>query len=170
MAKTSLNDIRSLSDPLMSYNWDFVIPNMPGGGDSRSLTFKAQSTSIPGVQLEPVIVGLHGIEVTYAGRQMFSHTLDVTFLETRDIGTRTAIRNWMELARNQEANSGDYKANYSTEVQMILYDDTGAEVRKIRMFGVYPSSLQDVAVDGSQGAIVQVAITFSYDNHIDENV
>ena len=30
MPRTSLQDVRSLPDPLLTYNWDLIIPSMPG--------------------------------------------------------------------------------------------------------------------------------------------
>jgi hypothetical protein len=35
MSRTSLENIRSLPDPLFTYNWDIFIPNLPGGGDDE---------------------------------------------------------------------------------------------------------------------------------------
>jgi hypothetical protein len=40
--RTSLQDVRSLVDPLQTYNWDVIISAMPGTADSRTFTYKAQ--------------------------------------------------------------------------------------------------------------------------------
>lgn len=165
MARTSLSDVRSLPDPLQGWNYDLIIPNIPGGGDTRSLTIKCMTASIPGVSLDDVMVSLHGVEVKYAGREVFTHTMDVTYLETRDMGTRDALRNWMETARNVRNNTGGYKSEYATQANLQLYDDTGAVVRTIVMDGFFPQNLQDAALDGSNSTPVNVSVSFFYDSH-----
>ena len=61
MARTSYSDMSGLPDPLLSYNFDLVIPNIPGGGNTKALTIKCQSTSLPGKSLEDVTVTAHGV-------------------------------------------------------------------------------------------------------------
>lgn len=163
MARTSLQDTRSLPDPLMQYNWDLFIPIMPGTPNSRAFTIKAMTTSIPGSQIEKVEVPLHGVVNNYAGRPMYSHQLQITLLETRDVGTRDMIRRWQRLARDLITNTGTYKEIYSTTVEMVLYDDLPSEVKRLKLIGCFPESLDDSSVDGSQSAAVNINVTLCYD-------
>lgn len=167
MTRTSLQDTRSLPDPLMQYNWDLIIANMPGTPNSRAFTIKAMTTSIPGASLEKVEVPLHGAVNNYAGRPMFPRTLQATLLETRDVGTRDMLRRWQRIARDLSTNTGSYKEIYSTTIEMVLYDDLPSEVKTIRMIGAWPETVDDSGVDGAQSAAVNINVTFSYD-YIDE--
>lgn len=167
MPHTSYSDVRSLPDPLLSYNFDLIIPNLPGGGDTKRLTIKCQSTSIPGTSVDDVTVSLHGIDLKFAGRQMWSHTLQATYLETRDMGTRFAIKSWIEFCRNARLNSGNYKANYATIADLVLYDDTGKTVRTVRMEGFFPQTMDDGAVDGTSSTAVTIGVTWAYDAAFD---
>jgi hypothetical protein len=166
--RTSLQDLRSVGDPLQQYSWDLIIPNVPGSGDGRALTFKAMSTSIPGEMLEEVAVRIKGLELRYAGTANWSHQWQVTFLETRDIGTRDILQKWRKTARDWVTNSGSYKAIYSRTIQLVLYDDIPQEVRTINMFGAWPQTIDDAAVDGATSGAVTVGCTFSYDLTDDE--
>jgi hypothetical protein len=163
MARTSLQDVAGLPDPLLSYNFDLIFPSIPGGGNSRSMTVKCMSTALPGMQLEQQTAALHGVEVNYAGRQIWTKTFQATFIETRDAGTRAAIRRWIEFARNNRFNSGNYKSQYAVDAVMQLYDDIPAVINTTKIVGCFPTQLDDVNMDGSQGTIVQVSVTFSYD-------
>lgn len=167
MARPSYSDVRSLPDPLLSYNFALVIPNIPGGGDTKRLTLKCQSTSIPGTSVEDVTVSLHGIDLKFAGRQMWTHTLSATYIETRDMGTRFAVKQWIEFARNSRNNSGNFKSDYATIADLILYDDVGNEIRTIRMEGFFPQNLDDAAVDGTNSAAVTVTVSWVYDSAFD---
>jgi hypothetical protein len=163
MARTSLQDVRSLPDPLQQYNWDLIIPLMPGTPNSRAFTIKAMTTSIPGAQLEKVEVPLHGVQLNFAGRPTFSRQLQVTLLETRDVGTRDMIRRWQRIARDMITNTGTFKEIYSTSMEMVLYDDIPTEVKRIKLIGCFPESLDDSQVDGNASQAVNISCTFNYD-------
>lgn len=162
MSRTSLENIRSLPDPLFTYNWDIFIPNLPGGGDTRAFTWKAVSTTIPARMLEPVNVSLGPAEIKYAGRENYSHSWQVTLHETRDMGSRDALLNWQLIARNNVANTGNYKDVYAPSMQLVLYDDIPQVVRTIVLHGVFPETVDEASLDRASGA-VQLGVTFSYD-------
>jgi len=163
MARTGLEEVVSLTDPLQSWNYDFIVPNLPGGGDGRGLMIKAQTIALPGSQVEQLMVPLHGAEINYAGRRIWTRTFEATFLETRDTSSRDAINRWQDLARNVRLNEGTFKSEYATTGDMVLYDDAGNIVRTIRLFGLFPTNLADVTMDGSAGTAVSISVTFSYD-------
>lgn len=162
MARTSLQDIRALPDPLFTYNWDLIIPTMPGTPNSRSFTYKAMTTSIPGAQLENVTVNLGPAELRYAGRENYSHSMQVTLHETRDVGTRDMLRRWQRIARDNTLNTGTYKDVYSTTIELVLYDDLPQEVKRIRLVGAYVETFDDTSLDRASAA-VSTSVTFSYD-------
>ena len=167
MGRTSLQNVQSLPDPLQQYNWDIIIPNMPGTADSRSFTYKAQTSSIPGSMLESVPIALHGVELRFAGRRNYSHSLPVTLIETRDVGTRDQMMGWMNLSRNWLTNTGSYKNVYSTTIEMVLYDDIPNVVKTIQLIGGWPETVDDTSMDSSQSGAVTTSITFSYDFCVD---
>lgn len=163
MVRTSLSDILSLPDPFLPYNFDLVVANVPGGGNSRSLTTKCMSTSIPGVTIEPALVQLHGAEAQFAGRIIWSHNLSVTYLETRDISTRQTLTGWFFYARDIRNNTGSYKAQYATLAQLLLYDDVGNVTRTIQLENCFPLTLEDAAISGNESTPVNLTGTLSYD-------
>lgn len=167
MSRTSLQDTSGLPDPLLSYNFDLIIPSVPGGGSGRGLTLRCKSSVLPGAQLEQVTAGLHGVEVNYAGRQIWTKTFTATFVETRDVEVRNRILAWIKFARDNKNNSGNYKAGYAVDVVMLLYDDIPNVVKECTIVKVFPLSLEDATMDGSQGQLVEISVNFSYD-YVDE--
>lgn len=163
MGRPSLSEASALIDPFMVYNWDLSFPDIPVGGDSRSLRVKMQTTSVPGMQIEQVTVPFRAIELNYAGRQIYTKTLQTTILETRDISTRKLIRDWMEFARNNGRNSGSYKSQYAKRGVMELYDDIPNVTKTITLIGVFPIQIDDLQVDGSQSQAGVWSVTWSYD-------
>ena len=165
MARTGLKEVLGLVDPAMNYNWDFIVPNIPGGGDSAGLTIKAAQCNLPGVSLDVVPVTLHGVTVNYAGMERYGHQFQVTYLETRDMGTRRDIRAWIELARNTRNNSGTEKSVYATTATLLQYDDLPQVVNTMTAYNVWPHVLNEVQLsDGQQAGAIMVTIGFIYDS------
>lgn len=117
---------------------------------------------MPGTQLEPLDVALHGVQIPYAGRRMYTQSLNVTFLETYDWETRSKFFRWMELARSWTNNSGSYHATYSTTALLIVYDDIPQPIKTNRIFNIWPENVQEVQLDGSQSGPVVLSVGFKY--------
>ena len=165
MARTSLQDMSGLPDPFLSHNWDIIIPNIPGGGNSGVLTIKAANAVIPGITLDVIPVTLHGITLNYAGMERYGQQLPVSYLETRDLGTRTQMRNWMEFARNTRQNSGVEKSAYATTANLVLYDDVPIIVRTVTAYNIWPAAMDEVQLEGtgaSQAIFVRIGFVFDY--------
>lgn len=163
MARTSIQDVRSLGDPMQTYNWDVIFTRIPGTADIKPFTYKAMTTSIPGMLLESVPVALHGIELRYAGRANYSHQLPITLLENRDASSRDMLVKWHRSARDWVSNTGSYKDAYGVTVQLLLYDDIPEVIRTINLYGCWPETIDDAAVDGQASGAVQISMTLSYD-------
>lgn len=163
MARTSLSDVSGLADPILSYNFDLMFPSIPGGGDTRALTVKCMTTALPGMELEQVTSALHGVEVSHAGRQIYSKTFQATFYETRDGQTRGAIRRWIEFARNNGKNTGNFKRDYAIAAELLVYDDIPNIINTIKVFGLFPKQIDDQSFDGSNSNVITSSVTFSYD-------
>lgn len=160
--RTSLQDVLSLQDPALSYNFDLFLPNIPGSSDTRDLTFKCMTTDLPGVAVDPVDVALHGVNVPFAGRKIFTHTLNATFLETADWMTREKFRRWNEFIRSWDNNSGSLASAYKVDSQIVVYNDVPEVVRTCNLIGLYPETLAEVPLDGGASNLITLQITFKY--------
>jgi hypothetical protein len=168
MPRPSFDDATSLPDPFLTYNFNLVFGRgIPGGGDIRTTSFKCQTTAIPGQQIDPVKVPYRGVEINYAGRAIWSGTFDATFLEVRDISTRTTFRRWMEIARDNNLNQGNFASIYKVDADLELYDDVPSLVKVIKVRGMFPLNMADLPLDGSSSQAGQLSITFSYDRTLD---
>ena len=160
--RPGLQEVQSVQDPLMQWNWNILIPTIPGTGDTRDISYKAISTSIPSSSLEQVPLESHGIKLNFAGRRTWTGTWNVTMIETRTASTRDMLIKWMELARSWVNNSGSYKSRYGVMAELQLFDDIPTLVRSIVMVGMFPLEIGEATLDQSSG-IVQYSVNFSYD-------
>lgn len=158
-----LSDIQALPDPQLGYQFNLLIPNVPGQGSGRGLAVRCKATSIPGQEMEAAQVTLHGIELDYAGRVTYSHSQTATFLETRDFYSRNAIRQWFDFCRNIRNKTGNYALAYKAPVLIQLFDDTNSINKEIQLIGCWPKTLNDAALSAEASTPVEVEVTFSYD-------
>lgn len=162
MARSGLQEVTSILDVLQTWNWDVVIPRIPGADDTRELTYKCTSTSIPGSSVEIVGLEAHGVKLNFAGRRIWGQTWEATFVESRDANTRGIFMAWLEMMRSWVNNTGSYKSQYAVPIELTQYDDLPQEARNIKMINAFPTNLADVALDNASG-IIQYVVTFSYD-------
>ena len=170
MSRSSLSDIQgSIIDPALPWNFDLIFDKLPTGmsGDTRALTIRCQSTSLPGVTHNQVEVALQGITLRYRGRKTYGGTFDVVFAENVDWSTYEIFRNWNKLMLSWQNNTGSSSAVYKVPVTIVTYNDAGEVVKEISVRGVWPQSVQDISLEGSDDGYVQPNITFSYD-YVDE--
>lgn len=163
MSRTGLTEVSALPDPLQQYNFDLIIPNIPIAGDTRSLTIQCMSTSLPAKSTEEVNATLHGVTIQYAGRQTWQQSLPVQYHETRALVAWNILDAWVKYQRDTKANTGTYHTEYKTTGIIRLYDDHAQVIKEMKMFGMFPRSVDDPQFDGSGSAPVPVNTTFVYD-------
>lgn len=164
MARSGVNEVATVADPALLWNFDLFMPAIPGSGDTRDLTWKCMTTALPGSEIDRVDVQLHGIHFIYAGRRNWSHSFTTGFLEAVNWQTRTKMFNWMESARSWANNSGSEASVYKVNSQIVLYDDVPNVAKTIKVFGMWPQAIADVSLDGSQGSgHVTLEVTWAYD-------
>lgn len=160
--RTSIQDIISLAPPAQAWNFDLFLPVIPGSSSTRDLTYRCMTTDIPGTQLEPLEVALHGVQVPYPGRRMFTQSMNVTFLEGVDWETTRKFHRWIELARSWRQNNGLPGPGAWVTGQLVFYDDTPSVVRTQQINAMWPSNLQETQADGSATAAINISIEFKY--------
>ena len=168
MRRTNMLDLGGLIDPLLQYNFDMFIANIPGVSnfDARGFRTKILTSSIPGRTIEPVLVDLHGSTKEFAGRTQYSRTLTFDMIELRDLRSRDALNQWSKFTRN-DSSMGAYSTEYCTTVDLQLYDEKDVIIRTIRLHDAWLESFDDAAVDGSGSAAVTVSGTLKYFYHSD---
>jgi hypothetical protein len=168
MARTALSDVQAIPDPALVWNFDLLLPAIPGSSNTSQLTYRCMSTGLPGSQLMKVDVQLHGVHLVRRGARDWSHAFSSTFLEAVDWNTRNAFFNWMEAAQSWVNNTGSPSSTYLANGQIVLYTDAPAVAKTVQVIGMWPEQINDVTMDGAQGgAHVSLEIQWAYDYTIE---
>lgn len=161
--RLNLSEALSIEDPFITHDWNVIFPTIPGSSlSSRQLSYRAQTSEIPGITIEPVVVTLKDVELSYALRQTWEKSLSMNFLEVRSQTTRDAFVNWAKLIRSVQAGKGLLKADYVVNLVMELYDATDSVTRTITICNAWPSAVGQMSLE-SPGSTAQLPVTFTYD-------
>lgn len=163
MGRSNFDDVNRLVDPLAQYNFDLLIPQVPGvlNYDARNFKTRVMTTSIPGRTIEPIQVDLHGVSKKFAGRVQYTMSLPFELIELRDMESRRILSEWHRFCRNNSS-LGAYEREYATTADLLLNDDHDKVVEVTRLTRVWLESYDDAGVDGSASAAVTVSGTLSY--------
>jgi hypothetical protein len=162
--KITLDEVNQQKDIMDTVHFALRFGNIPGSGDSAPMTILCQTASIPGVNVEPVEVGLHGHTVRFRGRKVFSGTFSVGFVENTNYDIQKRLRKWSEytVGTNSSASQG-YKSDYSLTAELELYDITRKVADRLSIYGVWLQDLPEVQLDGQSAQAMLINPTFTFD-------
>lgn len=191
MAKSNLNEMHQIADPWLSFEFELVIPYIPGEtlragpivgapnnadvedtlarqyGTKNSSTgymrILAQAVTIPGKSIEQVLVQLTGGELSFAGLNKPEHELSVTFVDRRDMTIYKALNRWFEYCRSHKTQHGHYKSEYSVTSTVRIFDQRSLTVDQFKVYGMWPSQVPQVSLEATGSTAVQHQVTFQCD-------
>lgn len=164
MAKPTLGQIiTAIPDPLLSDNFQLHFPNIPVGGDSKSLLLQCKMASKPGVTTNSAEVAIFGHVLQYATNKTFSHDMAVTYVENRSLQIHNILEEWSELIRGTQTQHGAFKSEYSRDGFLTVFNQKGETVAVYQVVNCWPSTVPDTPFDGTSSSIIDVATNFKYD-------
>lgn len=165
MGRTQAADVDRLVDPLLSYNFDFIIPFIPGSNaDLGEFKTKIQTTSIPGRVIETLPVELKGVTKEFAGRVQYTRTLPFEMIELRNMASRRALDAWSRYTRN-DSGQGAYATEYMVPAELHLFDDKDKVVEIIDLNQCWLESYDDSSLDGAGTTAVTITGSLKYFTH-----
>jgi hypothetical protein len=164
MPKPTLSEVASaVLDPFLSDNFTLNFASVPGGANAIPLLMQCQSAPKPGKTVAAVEVQLFGYTFEHAGNATFGHSLSVTYVENRQLQIIKILEDWNTFCRNPLTQTGNYKADYTRNGILTLYDQTGAAVSEYSIFNCWPTEVPELSLDGTSSNVITVGSTFQYD-------
>lgn len=165
--RPSLRDYQSVGDHLITADWYMLIPYIPGATDPRSMSYKINTTALPGTQIEQVASEIGARKFNFAGRRVYSGSWSATLIETANGSSRSDLINWMNLARPYATGAGSYKSQYAVTAEVRVYDAANRIAVLSTVYGLWPMSLDDANLDQAS-SVLQYNIQFSFDHATEE--
>jgi len=139
--------------------------------DDSLLTFRAEDCRLPGVTYMASDVNRFGIgpmqKMPY--NVLFADT-SITFIADKNGAIYNYFYNWMNTIfefSGQNSTHGsyqtEYKDNYTTDIQIIVYDNNGNQVQTAKFLDAFPISLNEIPLSWNQNnQLLKVTVGFSF--------
>lgn len=171
MPSVSFTELQGLADVLLNDRYELLITPGGGGvggaggptGGDAALRLRCQQVAFPGGQVEPVLVGLNGMNLNYRGRKLWTWQMAVTFVEYIDGTVWGTLKSWQESIVGSTSGNGTPKATYATTGTLNIMDEAGNPAQVAIIESIWPSDVPDVQIDGTQAGPFLVNAVFTYD-------
>lgn len=148
--------------------------------------FRADVVKVPGVTVTTTEVNRYGIGPTQ--KQPFSAGFTectISFLSDANAEIWQFFHNWtrsifeyngtLNAPQGREANQipryiTEYKENYSTTVQITLYNDFGETVQEINLFQAFPTGINDIGLNWNDSQLLKINVSIAYTDYMIEGV
>jgi hypothetical protein len=134
--------------------------------DFSKVPFLVRTASIPESTLGLITIPYFGRNIKMAGDREFQ-PWSVTVINDEDFAIRNALESWSNAINQHVGNLrllGESALNYKADAIVTQYDKAGNTLRQYRFSGLYPQSIQSIALDWSDAnRIEEFQVTFEYD-------
>lgn len=164
---------RSINDFKASFKDDLARPNrfdvnipipitlIPYVSTARNLTYRCESTNLPGRQLATMEQKSYGPVESYPYATTFND-IDLTFLVDADMNQKIFFDAWMNYINPLYNNNYRYKGDYSTTLRVNQYDQTNELTYSVDLFEAFPVSINQMDLDWSADGVHKLTVTFNY--------
>lgn len=157
----------NLTNPSRLYLWEIVFPTVIGGGDSDVLMLRAQSTSKPGREYQPIHVPFKQTGgMRFNGKLDYSHIWECTFIEGEDRKVFDAIYGWLQSIIGDETGIGLGDAFIKVDLILRMITTAGEDYEQIKMKGCFPLAISDVPLAYDMNDVLKYSVRFSYDSWV----
>lgn len=158
-----LDQITSLPDVLLQDHFNFLIPNIPGGGDGQTLTIRNMTATLPGRANNVIPLELHRHKTHYSGKRIYRHSFQAQFVDTADRRVLQALLNWQNQMTEESTGLPRPKEEYATTGVVTIFGADNTAVEERTFYGLFVSDVADIALSGQSNAPIQVTMTLNYD-------
>jgi hypothetical protein len=187
-SRPNLAQLQGLSDPLLTCNYRLVFNEVPKGIFSRTasafnsamstffvladanistdnmdgLSLSCRSATVPASTIEAIQVEHRGFRCSYPGRRMSSNSVTVEFMESQALVLSMFFTAWLDIARDINDGTSDVELRKG-RMSLLLFRNDGEQSGGYSYYGVWPTEVGDMSLNGQSSDIVPLSVTFAYD-------
>jgi hypothetical protein len=158
-----LGQVTSITDFLQTDHFSFELPALPGGGDREAFVIRNLSAVLPGRSNQAVSGEIHRFKIKRAGKPVWNQSFVANYMDTVDRKIIDGLYAWQALNNDPETGLPRPSSEYMTAAVAVLYDMENNEVERRVFRNLWIEKIEDVALNGAQPGMINLAVTFSYD-------
>lgn len=125
--------------------------------------FMIKTAGLPESTVGQFTVPYFGRQVKYAGDRTFADW-SVTIINDEDFLVRNSLEAWMNAINSHDSNTRALPQDYKSNALITQYSKDGNAIRSYVFEGLFPVSLEAIAMDWSTNdSIQEFGVTFAYD-------
>lgn len=167
MAKPTIEQIRSLGDLAVMYNWDLSFTTFPqvAHPDSDSLNLRCVSSDVPKHTDDNIETNIRGHKVGQPGQRTYSGTIVLTFVETVDTMINSFLAAWGEACYQTGTGVQQPLANVKCDIQLHLLNRQGEPIFEWLLHGcrIEDHDPTGGTLTGDSNDAVKPTMTIRYD-------
>jgi hypothetical protein len=131
------------------------------GKSDDMYSYLVKNTSLPGITFDEKIIEWSGLPFKMAGNLAFNDwTITLNIDESGDI--LRIFNKWCQKIQNPITGNRTSIVDYFSDQFLHLLDYSGNTITSFKLYGSWPKSIGDVALDYSSNEVATVDVTFSY--------
>ena len=164
VSRTKRDGFSRLNRIAVKINPPAAILNSATINDLTSLTYYAESVSIPGMELLTNELYLGGAPTTYPTRSDFRPGSTISFLVDDNMSQRLFFDAWLNYINPKERGFDlRYRDDYIGKITVLQISEAGDRVSYgVEMFEAYPTSVGEIRGNWSEQEVVRLDVNFSY--------
>ena len=132
-------------------------------GTSEKLNARLESVSLPGSAIGSAAVKLQGIDREMPYGRVYEGDLTMVFLEDRTFNVRKTFEDWQKLVIDEETfHCGYYDEYVCDHLDITMSDLKEKEVYKVRIFDLFPKSVNAVNLSAAGDTLVKTEVAISF--------
>lgn len=171
MTRPSITDVRGIQNFATVYQWNVMFSTLPKKVSTTALTsnngeplnFRCESTELPKLTNESMIVSIRGHKIKQSGIHTYSNILTLIFVETVDNMISQFLHDWREACWEAKTGVQQTKQDIQAVMELHRLNSVDKEIWKYKMTGVYLEDFDLGQLDGVTSEAFKPSIVLSYD-------
>lgn len=167
--RPSIENLRSLGNWSQSFRWNVSFVSFPSAlsyiPTSDDLNFRAESMSIPELQVETTEIQIRGNKVRQPGIGTYNSPITLSLVETTNPVCLRFLAAWQEICwhtKNGSIGTTEYIRDVECNIKLQLLDNLDQPYYQYELMGCFLESATKGDVDASNGDPLKPQLSLAY--------
>jgi len=158
----SVTDFKSRGLPRGGYRPSLFEVQIPGRL-GQDFNFLAQTSNVPAMTVEQIIVPYFGRQIKIAGNRTYAEWSTTVMVE-EDFSVRDQLERWSMAINQGDTNIRDeFNEEYKEDAQVLLYSKNGSVIRRYNLVGLWPQEVGTIELSWESTEIGTYEVTWAFD-------